>query len=89
MIGEIQRQLRTNTENLLKDTLNPNFMAVLQKMLRSMGMDTRQLPGMVGKQSGFDPYQVLGLDKTATDEKVRSRFCELTRKLHPDTAGMA
>jgi DnaJ-domain-containing protein 1 len=88
MLQEIQRQLRQYTDNLLKDGLNPNFMGMLHKTLRSIGMDISQLPGMVGNTPGFDPYQVLGLDKTASDAEVKSRFRELTRKLHPDTAGM-
>ncbi|MBN1188588.1 MAG: DnaJ domain-containing protein [Dehalococcoidales bacterium] len=43
---------------------------------------------MVGRQGGFDPYRVLGMEKTATDEEVKKRYRELLRKLHPDTAGV-
>jgi preprotein translocase subunit Sec63 len=42
---------------------------------------------MVGQQPGFDPYQVLGLDKSASDEAIKKRYRELLQHLHPDTAG--
>ena len=35
-----------------------------------------------------DPYHVLGLSQSATDEEVRKRYRELVRHLHPDTAGV-
>ncbi len=31
-----------------------------------------------------DPYETLGLTKTATDREIRSAFKKLTRKFHPD-----
>ena len=31
-----------------------------------------------------DPYKVLGLDRTATDEEVKKAYRELARKYHPD-----
>lgn len=44
--------------------------------------------GVFGKAStmGLDPYVMLGLEKDATDDEVRTRFRELARLLHPDTA---
>lgn len=35
---------------------------------------------------GVDPYQVLGLEKTATGDQVKRRYRELAVMLHPDTA---
>jgi hypothetical protein len=35
-------------------------------------------------QAAFDPYQVLGLDQSASDEEVKKRYRELLFKLHPD-----
>ena len=40
-----------------------------------------------GGQNTVDPYQVLGLDKSASDEEVKSRYRERLRQFHPDTAG--
>ena len=36
----------------------------------------------------LDPYQVIGLEKSALDEQVKKRYRELAMKLHPDTAGI-
>ena len=43
---------------------------------------------MVGPSDGFDPYQLLGLEKTATDNEVKKRYREMLFKFHPDTAGV-
>jgi len=34
-----------------------------------------------------NPYQVLGLDKTNTDEEIKQRYREIMSKIHPDKAG--
>ena len=39
-------------------------------------------------KAGIDPYRVLGLEKTTTDDQVKKRYRELVVKLHPDTAGV-
>ena len=36
--------------------------------------------------AGMDPYQVIGLDRSASDGQVKKRYRELMFKLHPDTA---
>lgn len=46
-----------------------------------MGMGTTTMPG-------FDPYKILGLDKTATDSEIKKRYRELLNKLHPDVSGV-
>lgn len=80
----LQEELQGWLDALLKDALDP---AKMMQFVRMMGIDLSQLPGMVGQQPGFDPYQVLGLDKSATDEEVKNRYRKLIHKLHPDTAG--
>ena len=69
---------------LLKDAIDP---AKLARFIRSLGVDVSQLSGMVGQQPGIDPYRILGLDKSASDEEVKQRYRELVKRLHPDTAG--
>ncbi len=69
---------------VLADAFNP---AALMQFMKSMGIDMSQLAGMVG-QTGFDPYRIMGLDKSASEDEVKKRYRELLRKLHPDTAGV-
>ncbi len=79
-------ELQSLTSEMARRMLDP---AVVERLARAMGIDASQLAGMsagVGKQ-GFDPYQVLGLDRSAEDDQIRSRYRELAKKLHPDTAG--
>ncbi len=60
----------------------------LAGLMKSMGIDLSQLRGMASGQMAFDPYRILGLDRSASDEEVKKRYRELLRKLHPDTAGV-
>ena len=70
---------------LLRDAFSPE---AFLRFVASMGIDLSQVPDMVGQPGGFDPYRVLGLEKTATDKEVKKRYRELLVKLHPDTAGV-
>jgi len=88
LVQEIQKQLQQCTENLLRDSMPPDFVTLLQRLLENSGLDWAEIPSLVGHQSGFDAYRVLGLDQSATDEQVKSRYRELLRKLHPDVAGV-
>jgi DnaJ-class molecular chaperone len=38
--------------------------------------------------AGADPYRILGLQKTDSDDQVKKRYREMVVKLHPDTAGV-
>ena len=80
----IQQEMFTLMNELLKDSFNP---AVMLRFLRGLGIDLSQLPGMVGQQPGFDPYRVLGLDSSATDDEAKKRYRLLVAKLHPDASG--
>ena len=81
----LQEEIQRWMNNLLKDAFNPASFAAF---IRSMGVDISQLSSFVSQQPGFDPYRVLGLDRSASDEEIKKRYRELLRKLHPDTAGM-
>jgi DnaJ-domain-containing protein 1 len=70
---------------LLQDSLKPE---AFLSFTVGMGIDLSRIPDMVGRSGGFDPYRVLGIEKTATDAEVRKRYRELLVKLHPDTAGI-
>lgn len=79
----IQQELNKWINALLKESFNP---ATMLRFLKGTGIDLSQLPGMVGQQSGLDPYQVLGLDRSVSDDEVKKRYRVLAAKLHPDTA---
>ena len=88
--AELQRafakEAQSLTSEMARRMLDPE---VIGRLARALGIDASQVAGMSGQASkpGLDPYQVLGLERTATDEEVRSRYRELARKLHPDTSG--
>jgi len=85
ILGEMRDNVLGWMDDLLRDAFNPeNFL----RYVAGMGIDLSQVPNLVGRRDGFDPYRVLGLEKTATDEEVKKRYRELLKKLHPDTAGV-
>ncbi len=82
ILGDMSDNVLGWMDALLRDAFNP------EAFLRYVGIDLSQIPNIVGRNEGFDPYRVLGLEKTATDEEVKKRYRELLIKLHPDTAGV-
>jgi hypothetical protein len=79
-----QEEVRGWTDSALRGALDP---AKLMDLMRQMGVDFSQLTGMAGQQPVFDPYQILGLDKSASDDELKKRYRELVNKLHPDKSG--
>jgi len=76
--------LQEGMQGWISDSID---LSSLLKMVEGMG-----LPNIMsiarGNIPGFDPYKVLGLEKTATDEEVKQRYRSLMFKLHPDTSGV-
>ena len=85
----IQKVVREEVQGwmdaLFRDAFNSDSFL---RLVATMGLDLSQIPNMVGKQGGFDPYRVLSLERSASDEEVKKRYRELLIKLHPDTAGI-
>lgn len=79
--GEVARQLG----NLSRDLFSPE--RVMEYMKRS-GLDFTGIAGSGLSGPTLDPYQVLGLERSASDEEIRARYRGLLRQLHPDTAGV-
>ena len=90
-LAKIQQLMASLMEELLgamNDMLSGVFdPATIMQLMRNYGIDVSQFSGMVSQQPGFDPYRVLGMDKTAGDDEIKKRYRELLRKLHPDTSG--
>ena len=85
ILGEMRDNVQGWMDDLLRDAFNPESFL---RYVASMGIDLSQVPNLVGRRDGFDPYRVLGLEKTATNEAVKKRYRKLLIKLHPDTAGV-
>jgi hypothetical protein len=81
----LTEEMQQWVQDLLADAFNP---ADLLRFIRSMGIDVSRLTATIEHQSGFDPYRILGLERSASDEEVKHRYRDLLHKLHPDTAGM-
>ena len=85
ILGEMRDNVQGWMDDLLRDAFNPE---AFLRYAAGLGIDLSQVPNMVGQRDGFNPYRVLGLENTATDQEVKKRYRELLVKLHPDTAGV-
>jgi len=81
----ISEEVQGWMDALYRDAFNPE---TFMRFVAGMGIDLSRIPNLVGKPEGFDPYRVLNLDRSASDEEVKKRYRELLIKLHPDTAGV-
>lgn len=81
----IREEVQGWMDALFRDAFNPDSFL---RLVAGMGIDLSHIPDLVGKQGGFDPYRVLSLERSASDEEVKQRYRELLMKLHPDTAGI-
>ncbi len=85
----LARSLADEMQDWMQKLLSGAFTpASLLYLAESLGINLSGVPGMTARQDGFDPYRVLGLERTDKDETVKRRYRELLMKLHPDTAGV-
>ncbi len=85
----VARSLTEEMQDWMKELLSGAFTpASLLYLAESLGINLSGIPGATVQQAGFDPYRVLGLERTDKDEAVKQRYRELLMKLHPDTAGV-
>jgi len=80
MYRRIFKVIQEETQGYLNDQL--------AGLVKSIGIDLSQLKRVAGGQAAVDPYLILGLDRSASDDEVKKRYRELLRQLHPDTAGV-
>lgn len=74
--------------NVIQEEMQGWMNEQLAGLLKSLGIEASQLQGIASGQTSSNPYVILGLDKSASDDEVKKRYRELLRKLHPDTAGV-
>lgn len=90
-IEVLQEELGRMSEQLVQGVLTPDMLAsvmhVMQGAMGAIGYDIGNMSGMMGRQPGVDPYRVLGLERSASDEEVKKRYRELVHVLHPDKSG--
>ena len=85
VVNNLAEEMQDWMQKLLSGAFTP---ASLLYFAESLGINLSGVPGMTVQQDGFDPYRVLGLERTDKDEVVKKRYRELLMRLHPDTAGV-
>ena len=88
MAEALQEELGRMSQQLIQGVLTPDMLAsvmgMMQGTLGTIGFDIGKMPGMMGQQLGVDPYRVMGLERSASDEEIKKRYRELLHILHPD-----
>ncbi|MDD5039439.1 MAG: DnaJ domain-containing protein [Dehalococcoidales bacterium] len=85
ILGEMQSSVHRWMDELLRNAYNPESFF---RLATSMGIDFSQFFNIKRQSEKIDPYMVMGLEKTATDEEVKKRYRKMLVILHPDTAGV-
>jgi DnaJ-domain-containing protein 1 len=92
MVEAVQEEMGRMSQQFVRGIVTPDTLAPLLEMLRrsleaagsAMGFDALHLPNIADRELGFDPYRILGLERSATDDEVKKRYNELIHILHPD-----
>lgn len=91
MAEAMQEELGRMSEQLVQGVLTPDMLAPVMEMMRgtmgTIGFDIGKIAGMMGQQPGLDPYRILGLERSASDNEIKRRYRELVHVLHPDKSG--
>jgi DnaJ-class molecular chaperone len=87
-LEEAQRKMREATDTMMSDWLNQMWETMRNDPVIGALWSTIHTGGDSAPRSGLDPYWVIDLEKSATDEQVKKRYRELAMKLHTDTAGI-
>ncbi len=67
---------------------------ILERVARTLGMTAEQLNQMIGQRSSYrpgpeadrqpNPYQVLGIDRNASEKQIKQAYRRLMSRYHPD-----
>ena len=91
MAEAMQEELGRMSQQLVQGVLTPDMLASVMTMMQgaigTIGFDIGKMSGMMGQQPGVDPYRILGLERSASDDEVKKRYRELVHVLHPDKSG--
>jgi len=72
-IGDIQSSIYKGMNELIADKIDIGKLSQAFSKLSGIGMPPQ-----------FDYYQILGLDKSASNEEVKKRYRDIMIKIHPD-----
>jgi DnaJ-domain-containing protein 1 len=83
---EAQRKMTEAMAGMILEMLNLTWETFRNDPVISELWSAMNVGGGTAQSAGMDPYQVIGLDRSASDGQVKKRYRELMFKLHPDTA---
>ncbi len=83
-----QREMADAANAVMSDWLNRMLRGIADDPLMSQLWAATKMGNRSKPQLVVDPYRIMGLEKTATDDRVKKRYRELARYFHPDTAGV-
>lgn len=89
-IQRIQEQLNLEVNAFMQSLFASSLdAATVLSFAERIGVDFSTGPSsVIDRQVGFDPYRILGLDKSCTEDAVKQRYRGLLKRIHPDTSGM-
>lgn len=69
--------------------VHPNEIAFVEQVGAMFGFGPNQFERLktihLGAAGEADPYEILGIERAATDQEIKSTYRKLTRENHPDT----
>ena len=81
-----QREMTDAANSLMSQWLSQLLRGIADDPLMSQLWSAAKMGSHEKTRFSVDPYRVLGLDKTATEDEVKKRYRDLARYFHPDTA---
>ncbi len=87
LLARFSKEFEEGAQAHLERAMQGFMGQTMEELLK--GLDLNALGQMMGKGAArqASPYQVLGLDPSATDDQVKQRYRDLVKRLHPDAAG--